>query len=539
MNTHSSDYKPFARKYRPQNLKDLIGQEVLVQIINNALLQNKIAHAYLLTGIRGIGKTTTARIIARLLNCTNRFNDNGYMKNCESCVNCQNFKSHPDIIEIDAASNTSVEDAKIIIEQAEYRPILGIYKVFIIDEVHMLSKSAFNALLKCIEEPNDNVVFIFATTEIHKVPLTIVSRCQRFDLKRFKITDLINLINKVCEQENVEREEAAIKIIAQKAGGSARDCLSILEQVALSSSNKITKENVENVLGLISTADIISLVRNILTKDLNSVIALIDRLWEVNVDFVSLAEDIIDLLSNIAKFKLTKSHLDLIYEDYQEMIAKLATDFDMHYLTIVWQIFSKSLSELKYGHDQKMHLEMMFIKAMHASTLPSIDSVLKQAIMHNTASIKIPHDIKTIQQQSQKSIAPPFQRIPITPTHSQSSIKQDANLEEALIAILESLYKKYEFDLYYYLINESEITKIENNTLYLSSNSLEPETKDKLLKSLQNLNNTVWSINFNKTDQFFSLKEKMKDEFLKSKAMEIIKSQFPQSKLVDILFKNT
>ena len=251
-NKVKNNYLILARKYRPINFSKIYGQDILCKTISNALIFKRLAQAYLLTGIRGIGKTTTARIIAKNINCLNFTTDaNNYVIACETCINCKSIANgnHPDIIEIDAASNTGVDNIKELISSSEYQPLLGEYKIFIIDEIQMLSKSAFNALLKTLEEPASHVVFIFATTESHKIPLTIISRCQRFNLKRLTIKELNNLLKDVCAAEKIKYEEEPLNIIAVKSDGSARDALSLLDQaISLSQNNILEKITVDKMI---------------------------------------------------------------------------------------------------------------------------------------------------------------------------------------------------------------------------------------------------------------------------------------------------
>ena len=213
-----AQYIPLALKYRPKKFVDLKGQDVLVKTLTSAIMHSRLSHAYLLTGIRGVGKTTSARIIASVVNCENPITDKAYIEACTKCNNCISLAqgNHPDIIEIDAASRTSVDDVRSIIDSSEYRALLGKYKIFIIDEVHMMSKNAFNALLKTLEEPPKNVMFIFATTEVNKIPVTIISRCQRFDLRRFNADEIKSLLNSITNKESIECDEDALSLIALK-----------------------------------------------------------------------------------------------------------------------------------------------------------------------------------------------------------------------------------------------------------------------------------------------------------------------------------
>ena len=244
-----------ARKYRPMTFADLIGQEALVQTVRNAILNNRLPQAYMLTGIRGVGKTTSARIIAKGLNCIGPDGTGGMTPNpCGQCRHCRDIAAdaHMDVIEIDAASNTGVDNVREIIEGAKYNPVSARFKVYIIDEVHMLSKQAFNALLKTLEEPPERIKFIFATTEIRKVPVTILSRCQRFDLKRVSEEELSALMTRICAQEGVTADEAALRLIARAGDGSVRDSLSLLDQAMTQLDSNITADGVRHMLG---TAD--------------------------------------------------------------------------------------------------------------------------------------------------------------------------------------------------------------------------------------------------------------------------------------------
>ena len=246
-NSKEHSYQVLARKYRPNLLSELIGQEVLVTTLKNSFELKKIAHAFILTGVRGVGKTTTARIIARSLNC---IGENGIQQEtitpCGICINCTSIKkdNNMDVIEIDAASKTGVDDMREIIDTIKYKPVSARYKIYIIDEVHMLSKNAFNALLKTLEEPPEHVKFIFATTEIKKVPITILSRCQRFDLKRVQEQELSNHLKNICQKEEIEAEEKALNLLAKAATGSVRDSLSLLDQAIVFTDKNITENKI-------------------------------------------------------------------------------------------------------------------------------------------------------------------------------------------------------------------------------------------------------------------------------------------------------
>ena len=261
-NPNSENYVVLARKYRPQNFNELLGQDALVQTLTNAIKNNRLHHAYILTGIRGVGKTTTARIIAKALNCTGKDGHGGPTTNpCGICENCRAIAEsrHIDVLELDAASRTGVDDMREILDGVRYKPTNGRYKIYIIDEVHMLSKSAFNALLKTLEEPPSHVIFIFATTEIRKVPVTVLSRCQRFDLQRLTIDTLVNHFKNIIAKEGLSAEDEALHLIAKAADGSCRDGLSLLDQAISLGGGAVKTDIVKNMIGLADRTQTIDL----------------------------------------------------------------------------------------------------------------------------------------------------------------------------------------------------------------------------------------------------------------------------------------
>ena len=303
----NNQYVVLARKYRPQNFEDLLGQDALVQSLTNAIQNNRLHHAYILTGIRGVGKTTTARLIARALNFIGEDGKGGpSIHPCGVCDNCKAIASgrHMDVMELDAASHTGVDDVRELLDSARYAPTNGRYKIYIIDEVHMLSKGAFNALLKTLEEPPAHVKFIFATTEIRKVPVTILSRCQRFDLQRLSIETLTHLFDKILKNENIPAEEETLQIIAKAADGSARDGLSLLDQAIVLSNGAINTETVKKMLGLADRGQTLSLFENLIKGNMEDVLSAISEQYTNCATPMIILQDLINITHDMAKIKI-------------------------------------------------------------------------------------------------------------------------------------------------------------------------------------------------------------------------------------------
>ena len=303
--TENIKYKVLARKYRPQTFADLIGQETLVQILTNAIITNRIANAYLLTGVRGVGKTTTARLIAMSLNCENRKEDS--CEPCGNCDSCQSIRSdhNLDVIEMDAASKTGVDDVREIIDNVKYKPVNSLFKIFIIDEVHMLSKSAFNALLKTLEEPPEHVKFIFATTEVKKIPVTILSRCQRFDLKRVESENLAKHIKKISSLEKVKIDDDAIALLVRAGDGSVRDSISLLDQAIINNDVEVTAETITTMLGLADRGKIYDLVENITKGNTSNSLIIYRDLYNSGADILMIFEELLNAIHSITQIKIS------------------------------------------------------------------------------------------------------------------------------------------------------------------------------------------------------------------------------------------
>ena len=369
-------YRVLARKYRPQGFKDLIGQDALVRTISNAIAQNKLAQAYILTGIRGVGKTSSARIIARAFNCVGADGNGSMTPNpCGVCKHCRDIANdcHVDVIEMDAASNTGVDNIREIIEGARYNPLSARYKIYIIDEVHMLSKSAFNALLKILEEPPERVKFIFATTEIRKVPVTILSRCQRFDLKRIDSAMLATYFKEVAGKESVTYEDQALALIAKAADGSVRDGLSLLDQAIAHGNGHISEEQVRQMIGLADKGALFDLYELLMTGDMPAVIKTVQTQYNLGTDPLTLTTDLMDLTHWLTQIKITPDILndDILSETEKEAGKKLSDNLSVSTLSRTWQMLLKGFSEVKFSESPIKALEMLLIRIAYASDLPS------------------------------------------------------------------------------------------------------------------------------------------------------------------------
>ena len=350
-------YQALYRKYRPKTFDEVAGQEVIVKTLKNSVINNKINHAYLFAGPRGCGKTTIAKIFAKLVNCEN--SSNGIP--CNKCVCCtQSNEQNMDVIEMDAASNNGVDEIREINNKVKLAPTLGRYKIYIIDEVHMLTIGAFNALLKTLEEPPAHVIFILATTDPHKVPITILSRCQRFDLKKISDEQIYNRLKYICDNENIKIEEDAIFEIARLGDGSLRDAISILDQVVAYTNETITLNDIHEVNGTISQENVFELINCAVNNNLTGVINKINEYSNRGKSIVKITEEIILFLRNSILFKTTSDFVEDKKNIYREITAKVSTKKMLEYISIM----NESLLDMKKFSNPKMILELAFIKLL-------------------------------------------------------------------------------------------------------------------------------------------------------------------------------
>ena len=376
-------YQALYRKYRPKTFDEVAGQEVVVKTLQNSVINNKINHAYLFAGPRGCGKTTIAKIFAKLVNCKN--NSTGIP--CGTCVCCtQTNEQNMDVIEMDAASNNGVDEIREINNKVKLAPTLGKYKIYIIDEVHMLTIGAFNALLKTLEEPPAHVIFILATTDPHKVPITILSRCQRFDLKKISDEQIYNRLKYICDNEKIEIDEDAISEIARLGDGSLRDAISILDQVVAYTNEKITLDDIHEVNGTISQKNVFELINYAVDNNLNGVISKINEYNNRGKSIVKITEEIILFLRNSILFKTTSDFIEDKKNIYREITTKISTTKMLEYISIM----NEALLDMKKFSNPKMLLELLFIKLLDEKEFnDKKNEIEEKTVEKKEASVKI------------------------------------------------------------------------------------------------------------------------------------------------------
>ena len=541
MNNNS---KVLALKYRPQTFDDLIGQEVVAETITNSIKADKIPNAYLFTGIRGIGKTTTARIVAKALNCSNGI-DNLCKENfCESCKSISE-SSHIDVLEMDAASKTGVDDVRDLIEFSRYGPTSAKYKIFIIDEVHMLSKQAFNALLKTLEEPPEYLKFIFATTEIKKIPITVVSRCQRFDLSRIKSSELLEFIKKIKDKENGKISNDALKLIVKISEGSVRDSLSLLDRALLSldEGKELDLNSAQKIFGYFDKSQLIDLFELILKGEETKVISIYRKIYDQGVEPKVFINDFLELLyyfKNINSLTLESTNFSLNDEEFSK-IKNLSNQIDSEVLILFWQFAISSLEEIDIVSNQHLSIEMFLIRLMHLSSVKSenkienVEAHLKsENFVKNTETeltSKTINQIKNVAQE--EKIKPEVQ------TEIKAENKTKINAFEDLIEICS---KKKEIKLKYELEKNVNLVKFEKNRIEISFNeSLDKDFVKDLSSKLFEWTGERWIITFSKLKGEMSVKDKEKnekkqliDEMKNSEIFKSILDRFPDAEVIDV-----
>ena len=555
--------KILALKYRPQEFKDLIGQEVMSQTITNAIKIGKTPNAYLLTGIRGVGKTTTARLIAKALNCQKNSDEKIKCSSEKFCPTCEEIinSNHIDILEMDAASKTGIDDIRELIENSKYSPTSAKYKIFIIDEVHMLSKQAFNGLLKTLEEPPPSLKFILATTEVRKIPVTILSRCQRFDLKRVSVDKLCTHLKNISAKENGKISEDSIKLIAKTSEGSVRDAVSLLDRALISQSisknNLIEESDVREMLGLADRSKIISLFKEVLSGKEKEALKYLRELINDGIDAKIFLNDILEVLYLFSRrINLGPIEKDTtISEAEVKMVDEYSKNIDMQDIGLFWQLTIKTIDDLRIVGNENLTLEMYIMQLVHLNSIETKREISVQGIENND-SIKqkslVGEDIR--EENSETNLS----------TQVKNQLKNTDQIKKNPIKNLspEISKTKIEITSFQDLIDQANKEKevelkfdLERNVKLVSFNKgkIDISFNERLNKSfIKNLTEKLllwtgerWIISLSKNNDAKSIYEKNMEkksskleDFKKSDIAKQIEEAFPDAKLIDIQEEN-
>ena len=512
-NVDAMEYRVLARKYRPQNFKDLIGQDVLVRTLSNAFSQGRLAHAFILTGVRGVGKTTTARIIAKGINCIGADGKGGAtIDPCGVCANCTAIMEdrHVDVMEMDAASRTGVDDIREILDGVRYKPVAARNKVYIIDEVHMLSRNAFNALLKTLEEPPENVKFIFATTEIRKVPVTVLSRCQRFDLKRLGMEDLASLFSTVCQKENITIERDALYALGRAADGSARDGLSLLDQSMALSVGEITSEVVQGMLGSSDRANILDLFEETMSGDITTALNHLEKMNQNGIDPLSIVQDLLEVVHLVTKCKVQPDYIDVsLSESEKQKSFNLAQKAPMVQLGRAWQMLLKGIEEVQTSFSPFSALEMLIIRLVYLADKPDAGARTPSLEVGQKKKVEVVRDDNAL-----LSIA--------SSTKNVKNINEnDPNIERCpsnFIEIVDMFEKKREAIIHATLIEKVKPVRVEAGLLEIEdTGDIDSDLPGRIGRLLSEWTDTPWQIALVQSSGEKTLREKMVDAELEAK----------------------
>jgi len=545
MNNNS---KVLALKYRPQVFDDLIGQEVVAETITNSIKADKIPNAYLFTGIRGIGKTTTARIVAKGLNCLKGIENLCKKDLCENCKSIADA-SHIDVLEMDAASKTGVDDVRDLIEFSRYGPTSAKYKIFIIDEVHMLSKQAFNALLKTLEEPPAYLKFIFATTEIKKIPITVVSRCQRFDLSRIKSTELFEFIKKIKDKENGKVSDEALKLIVKISEGSVRDALSLLDRglLSLEQNTELDLNAAQKIFGYFDKSQLINLFELILKGEEKKVINIYRKIYDQGVEPKVFINDFLEILyyfKNINSLSLESTNFSLNDEEFSK-IKEISNQVNSEILILFWQFAVSSLEELDIVSNQHLSIEMFLIRLMHLSSIKLKQDTKKEQTSYNIDD-RIQKKEKEDEFEDNSRVINQIKNVAQEEKH-KPDVKQeveaiDKNLINSFEDLLDICTQKKEIKLKYELEKNVNLVKFERNRIEISFNdNLDKDFVKDLSSKLFEWTSERWIITFSKSKGEMSVKEKQKNkkdklinEVKSSETYQMVMEKFPDAELIDV-----
>ena len=535
----SNNSKVLALKYRPQVFKDLIGQNIIVETIEKSISQNKIPNAFLFTGIRGVGKTTIARILAKSLNCGNSEKNNCLKNKCKNCDEISESR-HIDVLEMDAASKTGVDDVRDLIEFSRYGPTSSKFKIFIIDEVHMLSKQAFNALLKTLEEPPSYLKFIFATTEVNKIPITVLSRCQRFDLSRIKPEELSEFLAKVAEMEKIDINQDVLNLISKISEGSVRDALSLLDRISLtnddSQKGNISLESAREIFGYFDKEFTINLIEKIFDGDEDKTLDLYRQIYQKGVEpkiFLNGFLEIIYYLKNFKNLERVSFSTDLTENNFKK-IKEMSEKLDAHTLLLFWQFTIETMDEVNIVNDPNLSVEMFLIRLLYLkgnqtkTDIPASNQNNK--IDNNFEKKKIAvNQLKSSSQEKQKKIL-----------EENKSIN---NLEiKSFNDLVNICNSKKEVELKYELETNVNLINFKNGYIEISFNENLKKDFVKILSSkLYEWTNTRWIISLSQNKGQETIKKTSEGEkknnlkdFEQTDIFNNIKKSFPDAELIDV-----
>ena len=546
--------KILALKYRPQEFKDLIGQEVMAQTITNAIKLGKTPNAYLLTGIRGVGKTTTARLIAKALNCEKNFDSKKICSSESFCPTCAEIinSNHIDILEMDAASKTGIDDIREIIENSKYSPTSAKFKIYIIDEVHMLSKQAFNGLLKTLEEPPSSLKFILATTEVRKIPVTILSRCQRFDLKRVGVDQLCKLLKNISIKEKGNISDDAIKLISRTSEGSVRDSISLLDRALISQSTNINEEikeqDIRQMLGLADKSKVLNLFKEVLNGREKEASEYLKELINDGLDAKNFLNDILEVLYLFSRrINLGPIEKDIsISETELEMIEKYSKNIDMQDIGLFWQLTIKTIDDLRLIGNENITLEMYIMQLVHLKNIDEKKTLIyekdetsgdenlnENKLDNSTQGTTLPNQIKDQLKSTDQIKSSPIKNIDKKKTKIEIVSFQD---------LINLANDEKEIELKYDLERNVKLVSFNKGKIDISFNEkLNKNFIKNLTEKLLKWTGQRWVISLGKNDEAKSIFEKNLEnidnkfkQFEKSKIGQEIKSAFPDAQITNI-----
>ncbi len=551
-NNQTGAYRVLARTYRPSIFADLVGQEILVRTLSNAFETGRIAHAYLLTGVRGIGKTTTARLIARALNCLSI--EGPTIEPCGNCESCQAIieDRHVDVIEMDAASRTGVDDIRGIIESVRYAPVTGRNKVYIIDEVHMLSKNAFNALLKTLEEPPPKVVFIFATTEVRKIPLTVLSRCQRFDLRRVEPDALTLHLQNISTKEGIDSHHSALTILSRAAEGSVRDALSLLDQAIVSGNGVVSESVVQEMLGLSDKTINLDLFERLIFGDIVSALGNLREQISFGADPIIVIHELLNICHWISRIKAIPKLIDSDSRTKSEQNRgnTIADQISMATLARVWQMLLKGLQETKNAPDPLAALEMLLIRIAYVSDLPSPIEVIEKITKSSSSdSIKESSSLSSLKEEkieknsseslyNNSSENEEKQSLPVAKNHPP-----EEPFLKSFSDVVELTAMRGEPRLYADLINYVRIIHFEIGSIRFSpTEQCPPDLAKRLQRKLIEWTNISWIVETSSNEDglptLYEISESERIHNLESAAedpsVRAVLDEFPGSEIIEI-----